>query len=1252
MPGAVVNAARAQLCAVAGGHAALAALVQRALFVASAGAASAASSPAASSSASTGGAAPAGQGPSAAPSLLTASPALTSQEAHAHARALPLLIGCYLGSDSRAAALKGSRSEPLSTKRIERCLQWVVANPVVPGYGGAPFSLLTALAAEPALIEAAQRQPRLRFPCDLASLEARAYARLEARYVLPGSAAALAAAAAAAADSTGSGGATTGASGAAAADCGSGWLVEGHDQLSDLLGLLALEVDQAAARHKEPGDKVCAAAAAAVAQALQYCAAARGAVTELHAWRAALGQLGADGTRVPADDVAPLLEAVACVKDSQALLDDARPWLAPLALRHARTQLDAFLATALPAIVKGAASNARVQHLAAALQAVLSGKPGAVESLPAGLWAPQAPQRTSASSGARGSGETGQGDLGEAERRRSRQQDQQQQDQQQQDQQQQDQQQEPEEQPAELRSNSSSAVPGPVGESTEAAGLDEADASALEQPDGEPAAQEAALAPREQQGRRARRRRSDHSAARRGSRASPEVTIPSPRRAASQPSSARSPTSLPIRTPACPGPGRGHWIVRRLPTRNSGSVPTSPRAAATPRDAAPAQADGAAAASGDDAPPSPNVSELVTRFDPAAADAADELAAAAAADAAAGAGEAPLEDGSGSGTAEDAAAAAPCEIEAELDGDAAILMAALSSGPLSPADEEALMEPMKLPWLDGGAGNESSAHGHARELGEAAGEQHAPKASFLRRLGRRLQKRPPHQTAAAASSVVAPGQVDGEPAETADAAPAAAASEQPPLQQAASDEADACQPCDSNGGTAEAAVSPGVAQPLSPAAAAAAGSKVPPLSPRIALRRIFGRKESGVSQHEAAEQPGLPQDQAPPAAAPPLARLDASDAFAAASATADEEAAARAALVTPTALAAAARDDVAPDWSPLDQAPAGFSAGLASLSPPAAIAAAAAVQRLKRIGEALRLKGAAVDQALLGAPPPLQAQRPLEALPSGAGLAAAVLLLEQLVLELQTDKKWRLVQQVAGRSQADAVAPGLREAREALRTLHLVQRVGGGFGAAVAHATDLSSLWVFPFAAAGEPAGDDQVDGDDADASTTSAAPTCLPEALAAAGLAGLAASRLPAETPLAALHVFADAEAALGAQPGLRRLIGEQAGRLVRDFLTGAAEACYDHHKRLAARQLLTSEQRRVAGLAGDLVRVAPLNFDALLRGLSVAVPGAPPASGKGGKRAARRAWVVDATGVLAAAFAEMLQADAARVVFHFWCA
>jgi hypothetical protein len=119
----------------------------------------------------------------------------------------------------------------------------------MPGYGGAPFSMLAALAAEPGLQELGQRS-KLRVPVAVDLLEPRAIARLEARYALQGCVTA-----AAVADG---GGGTSGASpagGGGPASAGR-WLIEGHDEVADTLGLLALEVDQAAARHKEPTDKV------------------------------------------------------------------------------------------------------------------------------------------------------------------------------------------------------------------------------------------------------------------------------------------------------------------------------------------------------------------------------------------------------------------------------------------------------------------------------------------------------------------------------------------------------------------------------------------------------------------------------------------------------------------------------------------------------------------------------------------------------------------------------------------------------------------------------------------------------------------------------------------------------------------------------------------------------------------------------------------------------------------------------------
>jgi hypothetical protein len=82
LPGCITDAARERLTAVHAGHTALARLVQHALAVAS-------SSVTAAAAGASGGL------------PFHSSGMATSQEVHAHARALPLLLGCYLGSEGR-----------------------------------------------------------------------------------------------------------------------------------------------------------------------------------------------------------------------------------------------------------------------------------------------------------------------------------------------------------------------------------------------------------------------------------------------------------------------------------------------------------------------------------------------------------------------------------------------------------------------------------------------------------------------------------------------------------------------------------------------------------------------------------------------------------------------------------------------------------------------------------------------------------------------------------------------------------------------------------------------------------------------------------------------------------------------------------------------------------------------------------------------------------------------------------------------
>ncbi|KAI8463089.1 MAG: hypothetical protein J3K34DRAFT_527270 [Monoraphidium minutum] len=1708
LPGSITNAVREHLSAVLVGHVPLARLVQHALAVASCGA------PAAGSGGGGGGAAPY-QGAGLA----------TSQEVHAHARALPLLLGCYMENHGRQQLLKANKAEPLSARRLERCVQWALANPVVPGYGGAPFSLLVALSAEPALQEAAGRSAKLRVPQGLAALDPKALGRLEARYALSGCATA-----APLADAQHSGG---GAGGGGGGGSGGGagvpgrWLIEGHDQMADLLGLLALEVDQAAARQKEPGDKVCAAVASAAGQALQYCAATRAAITELHAWRAARGEMGDAGTSPPPGDVAPLLEAITCLKATQALLHDAEPWAEPLLRRHAKRQLDAFATTALPSIAKGAASNRRVQHLAAALQAVLMGQPGAVEALPADLWADTA-RGKGMSVPPSEAGDGGGGDVREFDQqptgRRSA-------------------------LPQHMEPSPSIPEAGPIGEGRE-----------------EPAA-----SPSPRHGAATPQGGSSTPSGRSTPWSSPDVAqrataaafptgsaVPSPPGAGSP--AASSPRGLGAGSPAQSGgdaaplaaaaaepPVAGSPLNIVLPV--SGAAGSPP--AAIPMRVLQTGVQRVLQEHAAEQPPSPSVAELVDHFESivvvgplpedgeegrggsegegawqdegaggdayAAADAAAEVAArslaGAARSSAGGIGrgsagglgrgsmdsllgiergdpssesllpmlpaafdemllsmqpqsadreramrpgplsallaqsapssaapsaaraayddgmadeeqsvasepryerpaelpESPLPqaqayrqgsqqiavhtywerssdeseaeaEGEAEGEGEEAAAAAAaaataapaaaaaaaeetrgewrvaaaastydeevvvlasavavvnddddeeevlapvCPAASSGGGAAAsaggwraprdegLAAAAAAAAQRSPEINASLLQPMLLPWLGGdqvapeGSGAllepmqlpwlvEPPASWAPRPSEEAAqpAEAAAPTAAgpevgagLLRRLTLRLQKRrssaadgkaPPPRRSSAADGEAPPSRrasaADGEappprrssaadseaPAAEGGAQPvgggAAAATEEvvapsdvqlqlaacdEPLSAAAAEQAQeieaapaeeplaaiaaaaaAAEPIDAAGQATEAAASeegrseaeleagaPAAAPEVAPAVAAPAPACMPPpLSPLrgklqkqgAAFARFFqfgkaGRRGKGgaaeaapapaqpaaagdeASGHPALEtseplpdaaclEPQQPCYGSPAGASPREAPGAASDAkaaalrqvealwesgaaFAAAPAATEpeseqaseagqqeeEQEAAPAqwqqqdeqqqeqedeqqqeqqqlaeeakglgpswvprhdSAVAPVehpserysslgAAAAPSEDDVRGSPSPAPAAAAGGSgsgaaAGAAKhrrdagAKPALGAAAAAAGARLKRLGESLKMRAAGGD-AQLEAAPPLQPPRPLDALPRGVALAAATALLEQLLLELQGDKKWRLVQQVAGRSQADAVAPGLRDAREALRAVQLLQRAGGGgLGAAVARACDLSALWAFPTAGRGGGA----AAGISAECDAEGGAPGSLPEALCAAGVAGLACSRLPAETPLAALHVLRDAArgpAAAARAPGLHALVGRQAARLVRSYFGDVGALCYAHYKQLAARQLVSSEALRVARLDGPLVRVAPLGFDAVLRGLTVSVPGAPPSGGGGGSgaggsqtarsgtqtalsmasarphRQQRQLWSVDVTAALAASFADRFAEDATRVVATF---
>lgn len=103
MPGAITNTIRERLSVLSGAHVPLARLVQHALAVASCGAESPSSAAAAAA------AAPA-QGGGAAP--YQGAGLATSQEVHAHARALPLLLGCYLESHGRVQVGRSEFMQP------------------------------------------------------------------------------------------------------------------------------------------------------------------------------------------------------------------------------------------------------------------------------------------------------------------------------------------------------------------------------------------------------------------------------------------------------------------------------------------------------------------------------------------------------------------------------------------------------------------------------------------------------------------------------------------------------------------------------------------------------------------------------------------------------------------------------------------------------------------------------------------------------------------------------------------------------------------------------------------------------------------------------------------------------------------------------------------------------------------------------------------------------------------------------------
>jgi hypothetical protein len=626
-------------------------------------------------------------------------------------------------------------------------------------------------------------------------------------------------------------------------------------------------------------------------------------------------------------------------------------------------------------------------------------------------------------------------------------------------------------------------------------------------------------------------------------------------------------------------------------------------------------------------------------------------------------------------------------------------------GLVAPNVGSELLQPMQLPWQTAGGGQQLPQRAVEPCAGEAdptVAEAPVPSSdtsaapSLFRRLGMHLHKRQhaagvqhertPLQAAAAPSAAVPRGTTaDGEepadqPAvgEVVEGAEAAAAllvevlaAERAVAVYSASSACDAEAQADASlpvlaDSQAAASRATQLLSPISPSPAPAGWSRQ-----GASLARLFGLggRRGAVAPANAAVTAALPASathQLPARqAADGLELGEEQPAAPGATWSAGEDRWADSVLGTPPrADAAESPGPPVPLASPAHgatpvESPAASAATREARASPTAAPAMGAVSRLRRLGETLRIKGGGGggEAAVLPPPPPLEPPTPLNALPCGAALSAAVLLLEQLVLELQADRKWRLVQQVAGRTQADAVAPGLRDAREVLGALQLL-RVGP-LGAAAAHASDLAALWALSPArgsdaggsgGSGSGIGSGEAQPGGVQPGTERAAPVSLPETLCADGTAGLTTSRLPAETPLAALHVLADAagSAVVQESPGLAVMIGRQSARLVERFLSVVSAACYDHHKRLAVRQLLSSEGLRTACLHGPLVSVAPLGFDALLRGLVLALPGRR--SKQGGDDQSARPWIVDVTASLASAFAAALTNDASSIVDAFW--
>eukprot|EP00775_Hariotina_reticulata_P008815 gene8815-8994_t len=275
---------------------------------------------------------------------------LSSQELHSAARSLPLLLRLYFTSDSRAEALAQGKSEPLSSKMLERCLASLADCPVVPGQGDAVVCVLDLLSSCKSFQEVLVAR-KLKLPPGLQHLDDKAWAKLDQNYSLTSKTVSF---------------------------------LQQHDELCDLLSQLALEVKQALAVDRDIDSTAFVKAETLVIGSLNFISSARNALMELDAWRLATSRFAdkktstaaggsavpAPETMLPADryhlidmDTVPFIDILAAVTSLAGLMADSEAWLQPLLHEHAVKQLQDIAVHSLPLLAKTYPKNHRVQQL-------------------------------------------------------------------------------------------------------------------------------------------------------------------------------------------------------------------------------------------------------------------------------------------------------------------------------------------------------------------------------------------------------------------------------------------------------------------------------------------------------------------------------------------------------------------------------------------------------------------------------------------------------------------------------------------------------------------------------------------------------------------------------------------------------------------------------------------------------------------------------------------------------------------------